>query len=225
MKRSKIKLSIVLIIIFLFSFSFALSADKKIVEIYNNIAKMSHTYTPEHYTVKVINKKFEEALKELPEDVLISGKNPYVLIDFTKGKGVRILIENIKDEYKSLFSMYEDYFKFSGISKVQNPMEFKEIIDQGVVKFYKEDKDYVVVQAWDPEKKDKKDDYALFYLDKKMWIIKKAIYYVDGTPYVEAINQYEKIGKYYLPTRIELKSLIGEGGGDVFYFKDYQFKK
>lgn len=224
MKRSKFKLSIVLIIIFLFSFSFAFSADKKIVEIYNNIAKMSQIYTPEHYTVKVINKKFEEALKELPEDVLISGKKPYVLIDFTKGKGVRILIENIKDEYKSLFSMYEDYFKFSGISKVQNPMEFKEIIDQGVVKFYKEDKNYVIVQAWDPEKKDKKDDYALFYLDKKMWIIKKAIYYIDGTPYVEAINHYEKIGKYYLPTRIELKSLTEEGGGDVFYFEDYQFK-
>ncbi|RLA89625.1 MAG: hypothetical protein DRG20_04465 [Deltaproteobacteria bacterium] len=224
MKRSKFKLSIVLIIIFLFSFSFAFSADKKIVEIYNNIAKMSQIYTPEHYAVKVINKKFEEALKELPEDVLISGKKPYVLIDFTKGKGVRILIENIKDEYKSLFSMYEDYFKFSGISKVQNPMEFKEIIDQGVVKFYKEDKNYVIVQAWDPEKKDKKDDYALFYLDKKMWIIKKAIYYIDGTPYVEAINHYEKIGKYYLPTRIELKSLTEEGGGDVFYFKDYQFK-
>lgn len=217
-------MSIVLIIIFLFSFSFAFSADKKIVEIYNNIAKMSQIYTPEHYTVKVINKKFEEALKELPEDVLISGKKPYVLIDFTKGKGVRILIENIKDEYKSLFSMYEDYFKFSGISKVQNPMEFKEIIDQGVVKFYKEDKNYVIVQAWDPEKKDKKDDYALFYLDKKMWIIKKAIYYIDGTPYVEAINHYEKIGKYYLPTRIELKSLTEEGGGDVFYFEDYQFK-
>ena len=56
-----------------------------------------------------------------------------------------------------------------------------------------------------------------------MWIIKKAIYYVDGSPYVEAVNNYERIGKYYLPTKIELKTLTGEEGGDVFYFKDYKF--
>ena len=222
-KGFKIKIFVIMVIVFTFSFSLALSYDKKIVEIYNNIVKMSKKYTPKHYTVKVINKKFEEALKDLPEDVLINGKKPYVLIDFTKGKGVSIIIENIKPEYKSLFSMYEDYFKFSGISKVQNPVEFKKIIDQGVVKFYKEDKNYIVVQAWDPEKKEKKDDYALFYLDKRMWIIKKAIYYVDGSPYVEAINNYEKIKKYYLPVKIELKSLTGEKGGDVFYFKDYKF--
>jgi len=219
----KAKLFIFVLIGFIFVFSFAFSNDEKINGIYKNIVKMSQKYTPRHYTVKVINKNFEEALKDLPEDVLINGKKPYVLIDFTKGKGVKIIIENIKEEYKSLFSMYEDYFKFSGISKVQNPVEFREIIDKGVVKFYKEDKRYVVVQAWDPEKKENKDDYALFYLDKKMWIIKKAIYYVDGSPYVEAVNNYERIGKYYLPTKIELKTLTGEEGGDVFYFKDYKF--
>jgi len=222
-KNCKIKVSIITLLLFMFSFSFVFSYDKRIDEIYNNIVKMSQRYTPDHYTVKVINKKFEEALKDLPKDVLIDGKKPYVLITFKKGKGVSIVIENIKEDYKSLFSMYEDYFKFSGISKVQNPVEFKKIIDAGVIKFYKEDKNYIVVQAWDPEKKEKTDDYALFYLDKKMWVIKKAIYYIDGSPYVESLNNYEKMGKYYLPNKIELKFLTDEKEGDVFYFKNYKF--
>ncbi len=201
------------------TFVFAISIET----IYKNIKAMSLKYTPDHYVVRVYNDKFEEALKDLPPDVLIGGKKPEVVIVFNRGKGVKIEIRNIKEEYKNLFSMYEEYFKFSGISKVQNPSEFKDIMDAGVLSVYKEDNSTVVVKAYDPEKKEKKDDYALFYLDKKMWIIKKAIYYIDGTPYVESINSYKKIGKYYLPYKIVLNPLTGEGEKEVFYFKDYKF--
>ncbi len=214
---------LVLLIAVLLLFSSIYIYPTNLESIYSNIKRMSEKYTPDHYVVKVYNEKFEEALKDLPPDVLIGNKKPEVIIIFNRGKGVKIEIKNIKEEYKNLFSMYEEYFRFSGISKVQNPSEFKDIMDAGVLSIYKEDKNTVVVKAYDPEKKEKKDDFALFYLDKKMWIIKKAVYYLDGNPYVESINSYKKIGKYYLPYKIELKPLSGEGETEVFYFKDYKF--
>jgi len=198
--------------------------DQKINQIYNKIVEMANANTPQSYTVTVENRKFTEALKELPEDILTGKGKPSVVIRFKKGEGFRVVIENIKKEYESLFSMYEDYFKFSGISKVQNPQEFKEIIDQGMVDYYGEEGKYVIVQAWDPEKKVKDDTYALFYLDKKNWVISKAEYFLDGVLYVEAENSYKLFGKYYLPYRIVL-NYLNEQISDVFMFKDYRFNK
>jgi len=179
LKQKKLIVSLVVILIFSLSAVSALSSDRRIVEIYKNIERMSKKTTPDYYKVRVENQKFSEALKELPEDIVIGNKKPYVVIVFKRGEGVKIIIENIKSEYTSLFSMYEDYFKFSGISKVQNPIEFKEIMDKNKIDFYKEDGDYVIVKAWDPEKEEKGDDYALFYLDKSKWIIRKAVYYLQ----------------------------------------------
>ena len=183
---------------------------------------MSAKITPESYRVRVKNKTFEDALKDLPEDILTGKGKPAVVVTFKKGEGVRIIIENIKSEYASLFSMYEDYLKFSGISKVQNPDEFKELIDRKKVSFYKEDANSVVVQAWDPEKENKDNNYALFTLDKKKWVIHKAVYYLDGSPYVQVVNSYKSYGKYYLPYKIELKNLV-DNTSDVFLFEDYKF--
>jgi len=199
-------------------------ADSKTIEVYNNITKMSEKITPDYYKVRIENKQFSEALKELPEEVLSGNKTPYVSIVFNKGKGVKMIIENIRSEYASLFSMYEEYFKFSGISKVQNPVEFKEIIDKDKVRFYKEDKDFVIIKAWDPEKEEKDDNYALFYIDKKKWIIKKAVYYLDGNNYVMSENVYKTCGKYYLPSKIVLTNL-NENTQDIFIFKEYKFNK
>ncbi len=130
-------------------------SQERILQIYKNIVKMAEKNTPSSYTVEVENKKFKEALGELPEDILTGEGAPAVKIQFSKGEGVKIIIENIKSEYATLFSMYEEYFKFSGISKVQNPVEFKQIIDNNKADFYKENKEFVIVQAWDPEKKER----------------------------------------------------------------------
>jgi hypothetical protein len=185
---------------------------------------MAKKITPASYRVRVENKKFEEALQELPEEILTGEGEPSVAIHFYKGEGVKIVIENIDSDYATIFSYIEDYFKFSGISKVQNPVEFKEIIDSGKIELHQETEDCIVVKAWDPEKEELDDNYALFYLDKKKWVINKAVYYLDGEPFVRAENSYKSIGKYYMPYKIVLTS-VNENTSDVFLFKDYTFPK
>ena len=219
MKRNSLFLLIFGLIVFSYGSVFSQGG---LDEIYNNIVKMAKKNTPVSYTVEVENKKFDEALDELPEDILTGKGTPKVKIQFSKGTGVKIIIENIKSEYTSLFSMYEEYFKFSGISKVQNPDEFKQIIDSNKACFYEENDEFIVVQAWDPESDEKDDNYALFSLDKSKWVIMKAVYYLDGTPFVQAENRYKFYGDYYMPYRIELMYLT-EDSSDVFLFKDYSF--
>jgi len=197
-------------------------AGPSLQQIYSNINEMSGKITPRSYRVRVENNKFDEALKELPQDILTGDGKPFVSIYFRKGEGVRIVIENVQSEYASLFSYIEDYVKFSGISKVQNPQEFKVMLDKDKIEYYREEKDFVIVKAWDPETEVKDDNYALFYLDKKNWVIKKAVYYVDGTQFVEAENSYKKFGQYYLPYKIVLTSL-NDNSQDVFTLKDYTF--
>jgi hypothetical protein len=192
-------------------------------EIYRKIVDASKQMTPQFYKVRIENESFKEALEELPEEIRTGKEDPAVMVYFNKGEGVRIVIENIQSEYASLFSMYEEYLKFSGISNVQNPIEFKEIIDKGKVQFYQEDKKNIIIKAWDPEKEVKGDDYALFTLNKSNWVIERALYYLDGNPYVQAENKYKSFGKYYLPYEIELVNLI-DNSREVFRFIDYQFK-
>jgi hypothetical protein len=199
-------------------------ASDDLAGVFKNIEEMSAKNTPAGYTVLVENKRFAEALKELPKDVLTGKGEPAVSVRFKKGEGVKIIILNVKSEYASLFSMYEDYLRFSGISKVQNPAEFKEIIDKGKVELQNGDKDFVVTKAWDPTKEEKDDNYALFYLDRSTWVIKKAVYYLDGVPYVEAENNYKEYGKYYLPNKIVL-TYRKENSTDVFLFKNYKFQE
>jgi hypothetical protein len=200
------------------------AAADDILGVYKNIETASAANTPPGYTVIVENKRFAEALKELPKDVLTGKGEPAVSINFKKGVGVKIVIKNVKNEYASLFSMYEDYVRFSGISKVQNPAEFKDMIDKNKIELQGEEKDFVVAKAWDPTKEQKDDSYALFYLDKTNWVIKKAVYFLDGVPYVEAANSYKNIGKWYVPYKIELK-YKAENTSDVFLFKDYKFQE
>jgi hypothetical protein len=192
-------------------------------DIYQNITKSSDRITPDSYRVRVENESFNEALAELPEEIRTGKAEPAVMIYFEKGDGVKIVIENIRSEYASLFSMYEDYLKFSGISNVQNPKEFKEIIDQGKVKLHEEDGNTVILKAWDPEQEGRGDNYAFFTLNKSKWVIVKALYYLDGTPYVQAENKYKDIGKYYLPYEIVLMNLV-DNSSEVFRFMEYQFK-
>jgi len=216
------KISILIIVLCLLLPGFVALSHEKILEIYNSIAAMSKKQTPLSYRVKIENKSFKEALEDLPDDILTGEGPPSVIVQFHRGEGEKIVIENIKSEYASLFSMYEDYLKFSGISKVQNPAEFKAMIDKKKVSFYKEDSFSIVVQAWDPEKEEKDNNYALFTLDKKNWVINKAVYYLDGVPYVQAENSYKAYGKYYLPYKIVVTNL-NESTSEVFLFKDYQF--
>jgi hypothetical protein len=226
MRKEKLKsrsLFLFSFIILFFSYSTVYS-QRGLDDIYKNIVAMSKKNTPPSYTVEVENSKFDEALEELPPDILTGKGTPKVKIKFSKGVGVKIIIENIKSEYASLFSMYEEYFKFSGISKVQNPDEFKQIIDSNKANFYEENEDYIVVQAWDPDSDVKDDNYALFSLDKNKWVIRKAVYYLDGTPFVQAENSYKFFDKYYMPYRIEL-SYLSEDSSDVFLFKDYVFNQ
>jgi hypothetical protein len=211
----------VLTIIFISSMGVLPASD--ITEVYNEIVRMSQRNTPDSYQVRVRNQSFEEALADLPEEILTGSKEPAVAIHFKKGEGVRIVIENIKSEYASLFSMYEDYLEFSGISNVQNPPELKAIIDKGKVMVQSEDENTVVLKAWDPEKVEKGDDFALFTLDKKTWVIEEAVYYLDGNPYVRAENKYKRFGSYYLPYEIVLRNLSDESS-EVFLFTEYRFE-
>ena len=211
------------VLLFVFFLSgFSIYADEKIEEIYKNVVRMSGANTPDSYRVMIENKSFDEALKELPPEILEGKDRPRVVISFTKMEGVKILIENIKEEYTSLFSMYEEYFKFSGISKVQNPKELREIIDRDKISVHKVDPNFVVLQAWDPQKDEKDDNYAFFYLDKKKWVISEAVYYLDGNPYVKAQNSYKSFGKYYMPYKIVLTNM-NDNSSDVFFFKNYDF--
>ncbi len=226
MRQEKLKRNFLFLLIFgliIFSHGSVYSQDD-LDEIYNNIEKMAKKNTPASYTVELVNSKFDEALEELPEDILTGKGAPKVKIQFSKGVGVKIIIENIKSEYASLFSMYEEYFKFSGISKVQNPVEFKQIIDSNKASFYEENDEFIVIQAWDPESDVKDENYALFSLDKSKWVIMKAVYYLDGTPFVQAENSYKFFGNYYMPYRIELIYLT-EDASDVFLFRDYNFSQ
>ena len=226
MRKEKLKRNILFLIVFvliIFSYGTVFSQGG-LDDIYNNIVKMAKKNTPVSYTVEVENNKFAEALDELPEDILTGKGIPKVKIQFSKGVGVKIVIENIKSEYASLFSMYEEYFKFSGISKVQNPDEFKQIIDSNKANFYEENDEFIVVQAWDPGSDVKDDNYALFSLDKSKWVIMKTVYYLDGIPFVQAENSYKFFGNYYMPYRIEL-IYLSEDSSDVFLFKDYNFSQ
>jgi hypothetical protein len=203
--------------------SFFLYAGEGIEDIYQHIKRMSEVQTPNSYSVIIENKSFEEALEELPQEILEGEGQPRVVISFKKNEGVKILIENIKEEYRSLFSMYEEYFKFSGISKVQNPKELREIIDRDKISVYKVEPNRVILQAWDPQKEEKDDNYAFFYLDSKQWVISQAVYYLDGNPYMKAENSYKKYGKYYMPYKIVLTNMSDQSS-DVFLFKEYKFK-
>jgi hypothetical protein len=211
----------VLTVIFVFSLGALPASD--ITEVYNAIVRMSQRNTPTSYRVKVQNKSFEEALADLPEEILTGTGEPVVAIHFKKGEGVRIVIENIKSEYESLFSMYEDYLEFSGISNVQNPPELKEIIDRDKVVVHREDENTVVLKAWDPEKVERGDDFALFTLSRDTWVIEEAVYYLDGNPYVRAENKYKRFGSYYLPYEIVLRNLSDESS-EVFLFTEYRFE-
>ena len=73
----------------------------------------------------------------------------YIPVDNTVNLG------SATKRYAALFSMYEDYLRFSGISKVQNPAEFKEIIDKGKVELQNGDSVFVVMKAWDPTKEER----------------------------------------------------------------------
>jgi hypothetical protein len=199
-------------------------ASEDLLGVFKNIEEMSAKNTPPGYTVIVENKRFAEALKELPKDVLTGKGEPAVSVRFRRGEGVKIVILNVKSEYASLFSMYEDYLRFSGISKVQNPAEFKEIIDKGKVELQNGDSGFVVMKAWDPTREERDNNYALFYLDKSTWVIKKSVYFLDGAPYVEAVNSYKEYGKYYLPNKIVL-TYKKENSTDVFLFKNYKFQE
>jgi hypothetical protein len=185
---------------------------------------MSKLHTPDTYRVTVENKSFSEALEELPEDILTGEGKPRVVVLFKKNDGVKIVIENIKEEYTSLFSMYEEYFKVSGISKVQNPIELREIIDKEKMNIYKVDKDAVVLQVWDPNEEKKTDNYAFFLLDRKRMVINQATYYLDGIPYMKAENSYKKYEKYLMPYKIVLTNMT-DNSNDVFYFENYEFNK
>ncbi len=196
--------------------------QERILEIYKTIAEMSKKQTPSSYRVTVSNRSFSDALRDLPGDILTGKGEPAVVIQFQRGKGVKIIIENIKSEYASLFSIYEEYLKFSGISKVQNPDELKAMLDRDKLRFYSEDGNSVIVQAWDPEKEEKDNNYALFTFDKKNWVINKALYFLDGNPYVEVENRYKLYGKYYLPDRIVLTNLADNTSED-FLLKEYRF--
>jgi len=88
---------------------------------------------------------------------------------------------------------------------------------------YEEDEKNVILKAWDPEQEGKGDNFALFTLDKNKWVIEKALYYLDGTPYVQAENKYKDIGKYYLPYEIVLTNLV-DNSSEVFRFIEYNFK-
>ncbi len=200
------------------------AANEKIEDIYRNIVRYSKVQTPDYYTVKIENKSFEDALEELPKEILEGKGDPKVVIEFKRDEGVRILIENIKEEYRSLFSMYEEYFKFSGISKVQNPAELREIIDKDKIRVYKSGPDVLVLQAWDPASEEKDDNFAYFYLDRNRWVISEAVYYLDGNPYVKAQNSYKSFGKYYMPYKIVLTNM-NDNTNDTFLFKDYKFDR
>ncbi|UCB46277.1 MAG: hypothetical protein JSV25_02310 [Spirochaetota bacterium] len=208
-------------LLLLFSYISAYS-DEKVEDIYKQIEKMSKLQTPDTYRVTVENKSFSEALEELPADILTGGGEPRVVILFKKNDGVKIVIENIKEEYTSLFSMYEEYFKVSGISKVQNPIELREIIDKEKMSIYKVEKDAIVLQVWDPDEEMMTDNYAFFYLDRNRMVINQATYYLDGTPYMKAENSYKKYGKYLMPYKIVLTNMT-DNSNDVFYFEDYKF--
>jgi hypothetical protein len=192
-------------------------------EVYSAIERMSNRNTPKAYRVRVQNDSFEEALSDLPAEIRTGTKKPFVAVYFKKGEGVRIVIENIKSEYASLFSMYEDYLKFSGISNIQNPSELKEIIDRDKVIVYEENTSKVVLKAWDPEKDEKDDNYALFTLTKDKWVIEEAVYFLDGNAYVRAENKYKSFGTYYLPYEIVLRNLFDESS-EVFRFTEYRFE-
>jgi len=195
----------------------------RLSEIYKSVEKHASINTPDTYSVTVENRRFSEALSELPEDVLIGDARPSVLIKFKKGEGFKVVISGVKEEYAGLFSMYEDYFRFSGISKMQNPPELKEIIDKGLVEYVGREGKFEILKAWDPEKGKSENSYALFYIDPEKWVIVKARYFLEGAEYVQAMNSYKKIGKYYLPDKILLKHL-GEGTEETFEFKNYVFK-
>jgi hypothetical protein len=192
-------------------------------EVYRTITKMSSRNTPQSYKVRVQNDSFSEALADLPDEIRTGAGEPAVMVYFKKGEGVKILIENIKSEYASLFSMYEEYLKFSGISNVQNPSELKKIIDMDKLQLYREDKQAIILKAWDPEKTERDDSYALFTLSKDRWVIEKAVYYLDGTRYVQAENKYKVYGSYYLPYEIVLINVVDDSS-EVFRFVDYRFE-
>jgi hypothetical protein len=196
------------------------AAETGMQKVYSAIVAASERLVPEEYLVQVENEQFAQSLRDLPEDILTG--EPSVVVKFRKGAGVKMFIDNVKSEYANLFAMYERYLQLSGITKVQNPEEFKRIMDQDLVVFRTEDESSITIQAWDPETGEKGDDYALFTLDKKRWMIRKAVYYLDGSPFMQLDTTYEFYGEYYLPMTIALKNLA-EDETEVFRFKEYRF--
>ena len=222
--RRRMRRALVLLVLFntVFSPAVILTASN-IDEVFGAIERMSNRNTPEAYRVRVQNESFDEALSDLPQDIWTGTSKPFVEIYFKKGEGIHLVVENVKSEYASIFSMYEDYLRFSGISNIQNPAELKEIIDSGKVVVSDEDNDKVVLKAWDPEQEEKGNNFAFFTIDKKKWVIDKAVYFLDGSAYVQAENKYKSIGSYYLPYEIVLENLVDQSS-EVFRLTDYRFE-
>lgn len=202
----------------------AMPTQEKLQSIYQSILAASKKHTPETYSVRIKNGSLEDSLKELPEDILTGTGAPQVMLRFQKGKGVSMYIKNVKEEYAHLFSMYEEYLQSSGISKVQNPPEFKSIMDINRVAFQSEEKDTVILKVWDPKGEIEEGNYALFTLDKGKWVIRKVVYYLEDEPIIRLENDYKTYGSYYMPGQIVMTNLR-DSSTEIFRFENYTFGK
>jgi hypothetical protein len=214
-----VKRTALLLILFCILYA-AGAAGSDLQQVYRSIQHTSRELVPEAYSVEVENEQFSRTLSDLPPEILTG--DPSVMVRFNKGEGVRMYIENVQSEYANLFDMYERYLQLSGITRVQNPEEFGELMDKGLLALQEENARTVVIQAWDPESEERGDDYALFTLGKDKWMIRKAMYYLDGRPFMELETTYDTYGEYVLPSRITLTSLP-DNEKEVFRFRNYRF--
>lgn len=202
----------------------AMPTQERLQNIYQSILRASRTHTPETYSVRIKNGSLEDSLKELPEDILTGTGDPQVILQFRKGEGVSMYIENVKEEYAHLFSMYEEYLQSSGISKVQNPPEFKSIMEKDRVAFQSEKADSVILKVWDPKGEIEEGNYALFTLDKGRWVIRQVVYYLEDEPIIRLENDYRSYGSYYMPEQIVMTNLR-DSSTEIFRFENYKFGK
>lgn len=203
-------------------FSFILGNDFKL-KIYaqDNVKNLFFDYIifmekmlPDKFTSKLFTNIFDQDIKDMPDSFFINKKNIYFIINYEKGKDIKIDSVNIKDEYKSFF-----------VSKLSNEYFFiflkdsKYIIDNF--------KDYNIVLLNDKNTQrffiyQQSNDFS-YYIDfDQNKIFSAMIVKYENKDFLNAKFFYKIKNKFLIPERIEI--YFYETKEKIFFkFEDLKF--
>ncbi len=173
---------------------------------------------PEKCSAVVVGKAISKRLKTIPKESIEKGKKPVVKLYFKKGKGFKVVVENVEKLYRDIFR--------EQFSALNNPLfrgderKWERFKKKYLIEKLKEFKAPVVKV----QKKTRKNEWYLLYLTKDLKKILRIDFYSSGKLYVSSIIRYGKFGRYSLPVKILVK-VFGKKKtrAEVFKVENYKF--